>query len=203
MRAQQAALARVSLARDAAQARLEDQQARLEQYDAQRDALLVELANARRSSVARETARQEWLAEAAARAGTPYGLLTFGDAEPSAAAAQAVAFARAQLGKPYVWAADGPDTFDCSGLTMRAWQAGGVSLPHYSVAQWQRSHEVALAELRQGDLVFFAEDQRDPTTIYHVGIYVGRGLMIEAPYTGAVVRVSSIVRPSLFGAARP
>ena len=57
--------------------------------------------------------------------------------------------------------------------------------------------------MRPGDLVFFADDPTDPATIYHVGLYIGRGLMIEAPYTGAVVRISSILRPSLLGAARP
>ncbi|MGZ4603945.1 MAG: C40 family peptidase [Kineosporiaceae bacterium] len=118
-------------------------------------------------------------------------------------AARAIAFARQQLGKPYVWAADGPDSFDCSGLTMRAWERGGVSLPHYSVAQYERSGKVALSALRPGDLVFFGSNTSDPGSIYHVGLYVGDGQMIEAPYTGENVRISSIWRDSLFGAARP
>jgi peptidoglycan DL-endopeptidase CwlO len=115
----------------------------------------------------------------------------------------AIAYARAQIGKPYEWAAAGPDTFDCSGLTMRAWEQGGVSLPHYSVWQYAQSQRVALSAMRPGDLVFFASDKSDYQTIYHVGLYIGSGQMIEAPYTGENVRISSIWRDSLFGAARP
>ena len=127
-----------------------------------------------------------------------------GSSEGTAGGAEAaVAYARAQIGKPYQWAADGPSSFDCSGLTMRAWQQGGVYLPHYSVAQYEQSAKVSLTELRVGDLVFFASDPGDHRSIYHVGLYIGGGQMIEAPYTGENVRISSIWRSSLFGAARP
>jgi cell wall-associated NlpC family hydrolase len=126
-----------------------------------------------------------------------------GTSEGSRSGAQAaIAFARDQIGKPYVWAADGPSSYDCSGLTMRAWQQGGVSLPHYSAAQYQQSEKVSIGELRPGDLVFYASGS-SYTSIYHVGLYVGDGQMIEAPYTGESVRISSIYRSSLFGAARP
>ena len=118
-------------------------------------------------------------------------------------AATAIAFARAQMGKPYVWAADGPDSYDCSGLTMRAWEAGGVALPHYSVAQFAQAKKIPATQARPGDLVFFGSDPTDAGTIYHVGLYIGAGMMIEAPYTGSWVRESSINRPSLFGFARP
>ncbi|MGZ4610300.1 MAG: C40 family peptidase, partial [Actinomycetes bacterium] len=120
----------------------------------------------------------------------------------SSGAQAAIAYARAQIGKPYEWAADGPGSFDCSGLTMRAWQQGGVPLPHYTVAQYQQSEKVGLGEIRPGDLVFFASGS-SPSSIYHVGLYIGDGQMIEAPYTGENVRVSSIWRSSLYGAARP
>jgi cell wall-associated NlpC family hydrolase len=127
-----------------------------------------------------------------------------GNSAGSASGAEAaISYARAQLGKPYVWAADGPSSFDCSGLTMRAWQQGGVGLPHYSVAQYESGQKVGLGELRRGDLVFFASSDSDYTTIFHVGLYIGDGQMIEAPYTGENVRISSIWRSSLFGAARP
>jgi cell wall-associated NlpC family hydrolase len=126
-----------------------------------------------------------------------------GSSSGSASGAEAaIDFAMAQMGKPYEWGADGPSTYDCSGLVMRAWQQGGVSLPHYSVAQYAQSQPVALSDLRRGDLVFFASGS-DYQSIYHVGLYIGSGQMIEAPYTGENVRISSIWRSSLFGAARP
>jgi cell wall-associated NlpC family hydrolase len=102
-----------------------------------------------------------------------------------------------------VWAAAGPSTWDCSGLTMVAWQAGGVSMPHYAAAQYAQGLKVSRDQLRPGDLVFFGTNPSDYQSIYHVGIYIGGGQMIEAPYTGSVVRISSIDRPSLFGFARP
>jgi cell wall-associated NlpC family hydrolase len=121
----------------------------------------------------------------------------------SAGAAAAIAFARAQLGDPYQWGATGPSTWDCSGLTMRAWAAGGVSLPHWSVAQWEVSAPVSEADARPGDLVFYAYNLNDYRTIHHVALYLGGGMMIEAPFTGSVVRISSVDRPDLFGFARP
>jgi cell wall-associated NlpC family hydrolase len=136
--------------------------------------------------------------------GTPSGSTSGGSSAGSrSGAAAAVAYARHQIGKPYVWAADGPDAFDCSGLTMRAWQRGGVSLPHYSIAQYEQARKVAISDLRPGDLVFFGSEPGNPSSIYHVGLFIGGGQMIEAPYTGENVRISSIWRDSLFGAARP
>ncbi|MEP7054241.1 MAG: NlpC/P60 family protein [Actinomycetota bacterium] len=81
----------------------------------------------------------------------------------------AVRAAYAQLGKPYVWAADGPDTFDCSGLTLFAWAKAGVSLPHSSRAQFNEGRHVGRGELRPGDLVFYG------SPIHHVGMYIGVG----------------------------
>jgi cell wall-associated NlpC family hydrolase len=127
-----------------------------------------------------------------------------GSSQGSSSGAQAaIDFARAQIGKPYQWAADGPGSFDCSGLTMRAWQQGGVGLPHFAAAQYAQSEKIGLGDLRPGDLVFFASDKADYQSIYHVGLYIGGGDMIEAPFTGENVRISSIWRSSLFGAARP
>ena len=113
------------------------------------------------------------------------------DAPVSRRVAQALAFAVAQLGKQYEWGAAGPDTFDCSGLTMRAWGAAGVSLPHYAAAQYAEIAHVPIADLKPGDLVFFGTD------LHHVGIYVGGGQMIDAPHTGAVVQYDSIYWPDL------
>jgi len=105
---------------------------------------------------------------------------------PSSGAAAAIAFARAQIGKPYLWGGAGPDAFDCSGLTMRAWEAGGVSLPHYARAQYANTAHVAIADLQPGDLVFYGSD------LHHVGLYVGGGQMIDAPTTGEFVRYDNI-----------
>jgi cell wall-associated NlpC family hydrolase len=126
-----------------------------------------------------------------------------GSSQGTASGAQAaVAYARAQIGKPYQWAADGPSSFDCSGLTMRAWEQGGVALPHHSVSQYRQAQKVPVTGLQPGDLVFFASGS-DYRSIYHVGLFIGNGQMIEAPYTGEDVRIASIWRSSLFGAARP
>jgi cell wall-associated NlpC family hydrolase len=115
----------------------------------------------------------------------------------------AVRYAKAQLGKPYQWGASGPDTFDCSGLTMMAWRQAGIDLDHYSASQYNQGTHVARGDLRPGDLVFFADDTNDPSTIHHVGIYVGDGQMINAPQTGDVVKYSSIDRSDYIGATRP
>ncbi|TMR93719.1 C40 family peptidase [Nonomuraea basaltis] len=112
-------------------------------------------------------------------------------------------WALTQLGKPYVWAAAGPDTYDCSGLTMRAWERVGVRLDHWTGTQWTSGPHVPLNQLRRGDLLFFAYNPGDPSTIHHVGIYVGDGQMVHAPQTGDVVRVAPIWRGDLVGATRP
>jgi len=116
---------------------------------------------------------------------------------PSSQAQVAIDTAKAQLGKPYVYAGSGPDTFDCSGLTMYAWAAAGVSLPHNAEAQFESLPHVSQSDLQPGDLVFFG------SPIHHVGMFVGGGTMIEAPYTGVDVRYHTIYRPDYAGAARP
>jgi peptidoglycan DL-endopeptidase CwlO len=121
---------------------------------------------------------------------------------PGAAARKAVAYALAHLGAPYLWGATGPNAFDCSGLTMAAYAAAGVAIPRVSRAQWGAGRHVDLASLIPCDLVFYADNTADPSTIHHVGMYVGRGLMVHAPHTGAVVRVASIWRSGYIGAVR-
>ncbi|HWE65342.1 MAG TPA: C40 family peptidase [Acidimicrobiales bacterium] len=106
-------------------------------------------------------------------------------------------WAFAELGKPYVWAATGPNTFDCSGLTQFVWRQAGVAIPRVAAAQDSWSIPVPLSQLLPGDLVFFGR-----TDIHHVGIYIGDGLMINAPHTGDVVRVSSIWWSDLAGFGR-
>jgi len=110
---------------------------------------------------------------------------------PASGAGAAVQFAKEQLGKPYQYGGSGPDSYDCSGLTMMSWRAGGVSLPHSAADQYSITTHVPIADLEPGDLVFYG------SPAYHVGIYVGGGQMIEAPETGEVVRYASIYRSDL------
>jgi cell wall-associated NlpC family hydrolase len=115
---------------------------------------------------------------------------------------RAVAYAKAQLGRPYQWGAAGPGTFDCSGLTMRAWGQGGKSLPHYSVAQFYQSTRITMADAKAGDLLFWSSNG-SPSGIHHVALYLGGGQFIEAPHTGADVRYNSIYNEYPDFIARP
>jgi peptidoglycan DL-endopeptidase CwlO len=126
-----------------------------------------------------------------------------GPPAPASGAQAAIAFARAQIGDPYVWGATGPDAWDCSGLTMGAWRAGGISLPHYSVAQYEQSTPISASSLRPGDLVFWGSSS-SPSSIYHVALYVGNGMIIQAPRTGRDVEEVSMyywITPNFY--ARP
>jgi cell wall-associated NlpC family hydrolase len=101
----------------------------------------------------------------------------------------AIAYARAQIGKPYVWGADGPGSFDCSGLTMMSWKAAGVSLRHKAQYQYNDLPKVPLSQIRKGDLLFFGNSG---TGIFHTAIYSGNGQMVEAPDKGMVLREKSV-----------
>jgi len=104
----------------------------------------------------------------------------------SSVAARAVAAAMSKLGRPYVWGAAGPNSFDCSGLVQWAYRQAGVSTAHYTGAFWNAYRHVSQGDLRPGDLVFFYADY------HHVGIYIGGGMMVDAPQTGDVVKVQSV-----------
>ncbi|RJQ55137.1 MAG: hypothetical protein C4521_02870 [Actinobacteria bacterium] len=109
-----------------------------------------------------------------------------------------VSYAYSRLGCPYVWGASGPNSFDCSGLTMWCYSQVGISLPHSSAAQYGCGTHISRDNLQPGDLVFFGNP------IHHVGIYVGGGNMIHAPRTGDVVKVSSVDGHGNYaGATRP
>jgi cell wall-associated NlpC family hydrolase len=119
------------------------------------------------------------------------------DLPVSGSARVAVETAYAQIGKPYRYGASGPDSFDCSGLTMYSWGKAGVSLPHSSRAQYSATKRVDRGSLQPGDLVFFGRP------IHHVGIYVGNGNMVHSPESGERVRVWSMNRSDYAGAGRP
>lgn len=115
---------------------------------------------------------------------------------PGAGASLAVGWAQRELGKPYVYGAAGPDSFDCSGLTMYVWGKAGAGLPHSAAGQWDDTVRVPISAIQPGDLVFYYQP------VDHVGIYVGGGEMIVAPHTGTDVQYQSIFEPGLDGAGR-
>ncbi len=114
--------------------------------------------------------------------------------DPGSKAAQ---FACAQIGKPYVWAAAGPNSYDCSGLTLAAWSSVGVSLPHNALEQKQVTARVSYANLRPGDLVFYYSD------VHHVVIYVGNGWVVSAPTFGEAVQMQKIDMSRVNSYGRP
>jgi cell wall-associated NlpC family hydrolase len=129
--------------------------------------------------------------------GSASGTSGSGSAASTAKADKALAFARAQIGKPYVWGASGPGSYDCSGLTQAAWKAAGVTLPRTTWDQVKAGTTVSVNSAQPGDLVFFYDD------ISHVGIYIGDGMMIHAPKPGAYVREESIYYMPIHSVVRP
>jgi cell wall-associated NlpC family hydrolase len=178
------------------QRKLADARALLSELTAQEKARLAAIEKQKQQEAARkaaELAQQQAAAEKAAQeaaapqesTSTP-ATSTPADSSYATKAAKALAFARAQIGKPYVWGATGPDSYDCSGLTQAAWKAAGVDLPRVTYDQVNAGTTVSLADAQPGDLVFFYDD------ISHVGLYIGNGMMIHAPKPGAYVREESI-----------
>jgi cell wall-associated NlpC family hydrolase len=111
------------------------------------------------------------------------------DAEQRCVAAAVILYAAEQLGKPYQWGGTGPDVFDCSGLAMMAYRAAGLAIPRTSQEQWSAGPRVPAGQEQPGDLVFFAGSDGTPQAPGHVGVVLGGALMVDAPYTGAPVRV--------------
>jgi len=164
--------------------------------DAQLRSMLAKVKGDIANLVAAEQNRRTGRNEATAK--LRLGKVSFGPIPGvSAGASNAVNFARAQLGKPYHWGGAGPDSYDCSGLTMMAWKAGGVSLPHSSQSQYSSTTHVPLSAVQPGDLIFYYSD------IHHVGIYVGGGQIIAATHTGDYVRQMSMYYSPPIGAGRP
>jgi peptidoglycan DL-endopeptidase CwlO len=111
--------------------------------------------------------------------------------------AAVVRYAYAQVGKPYVWGADGPGSFDCSGLTMMAWAQAGISLPHSAAAQSTIGRRVSRAELQPGDLIY----RYSP--ISHVALYVGNGMQVAATHTGSTVKLQDAFQGPIVAYSRP
>ena len=222
--AQQADLKAAGYLKVAVQAAVARQQAYVQASQAKRNSLAGQVNSEQRHVAALKSARQAALAAeaaaaaaraaraaaaAAAAAGSPEGSgqgPSWGSGSGASASQGDVAanWALTQLGKPYQWGAAGPGTYDCSGLTMEAWAQAGVALLHYTGYQWEEGPHVPLDDLQRGDLLFYATDNSDPATIHHVGIYIGNGMMVDAPYTGAFVRIDSIYQPGIpIGAVDP
>ncbi len=117
------------------------------------------------------------------------------------AAAQAITYARAQIGRPYLWGGTGPYAYDCSGLVMEAYASAGVHIARTSQDQWATEPHVSSPQ--PGNLVFFAGSDGTMTSPGHVGIVIGSGEMIEAYGTGYPIRVASYSRPDLVGFTQP
>ncbi len=111
---------------------------------------------------------------------------------PPGAAGAAIGFALREVGKPYVWGATGPDAYDCSGLMLRAFQAAGITLPRVSRDQYNAGGHVPVRQAQPGDLLFYATDPSDPSTIHHVTMYMGNNQMVEAPNKDVPVRVQPV-----------
>ncbi|MFG2695183.1 C40 family peptidase [Kitasatospora sp. NPDC048407] len=208
----------VRTAKDAAQQRLADQQRQVTEIGQRQDTLLAELAAARDTSVDLERQRQDALDEIAQREAEEAARQAETDhagagrlhpaperEQPWSAegAASALAFARSVIGLPYIWGGEGPQGYDCSGLTMMAWRQGGKNLTHFAADQYAESTPVTYDRLRPGDLIFWTKTGR-AADIYHVAIYLGDDQMIEAPRPGTAIKQASLWimgRPDFY--ARP
>ncbi|MER5303076.1 NlpC/P60 family protein [Streptomyces lasiicapitis] len=125
------------------------------------------------------------------------GILKDAKGEATTPGKKAIAFATAQLGKPYVWGAEGPKSFDCSGLTSQAWAAAGKGIPRTSQEQWKRLPRVDVKNMRPGDLIIYHKDAS------HVGLYVGDGAIVHAPRPGRNVTVAGAGSMEILGVVRP
>lgn len=185
----------------------------IEQANASQQRLLGQVKGELAQLVDQERRRKEAAAVAAARSATSsrtsggpargavdpgsVGGNYAGPIAPSAGVAAVIAYARAQLGKPYVFATAGPNTFDCSGLTKMAWAQAGVGMAHFSGAQFNAFPHIPISALQPGDLVF-----KGPGGVDHVALYIGGGMQIAATHTGDYVRLQPL-SSNLSGAVRP
>ncbi|MGH4012669.1 MAG: C40 family peptidase [Pseudonocardiaceae bacterium] len=111
---------------------------------------------------------------------------------PSEVASRAIDYALGEVGKPYVWGAEGPHSYDCSGLMMRAYEAAGVTLPRTSRQQYWAGTQLPVREAQPGDLMFWGYNTSDPDTIHHVAMYLGNGQMVEAANPSVPLRQRAV-----------
>ncbi|AIJ14445.1 NlpC/P60 family protein [Streptomyces lividans] len=138
--------------------------------------------------------------EAQAKAQTAWldsGILKDLDTGATERGRKAVEYATAQIGKPYQWGAEGPKSYDCSGLTSQAWVAAGQAIPRTSQQQWKQLRHVAVEDMRPGDLIIYFDDAS------HVGMYVGDGSMVHAPRPGRSITVAGAGSMPILGVVRP
>ncbi|MFD9105804.1 NlpC/P60 family protein [Streptomyces virginiae] len=188
---------RARKALDTRQTLAERQKAQKEEVASQLRQVERLLASLTPEQLARLGAREAEKTAAAQRDLVTSGALPTRTGTPTAAGGAALRYAAAQIGKPYVWGAEGPGSFDCSGLTSQAWAHAGRTIPRTSQEQWARLPKVPLDQLRPGDLVVYFPKAT------HVGLYVGDGKVIQAPRPGSVVKVSPVAANPLLGAVRP
>lgn len=158
----------------------EEVESELEQVEKERLALLEQRAA--------DQAQASWLSS---------GILDDIDGRATKQGRKAVAYATAQIGKPYQWGAEGPNTYDCSGLTSQAWISAGQGIPRTSQAQWKQLKRVAVRDMRPGDLIIYFGDAS------HVGMYVGDGVMVHAPRPGRSVTLAGAGSMPILGVVRP
>jgi cell wall-associated NlpC family hydrolase len=215
LEAQRGATRAAASARQAATAAVARQRASVKRIQQRKAALVAALGKARAHSAELRHARD---ANVGAPKVTPAGVRQIARNLPhgSGMGAAVVRAALKWIGTPYSWGGGNPSGpslgiaqgahtvgFDCSGLVTYAWARVGVPLTHYATSQYNSGPHPTRDQLRPGDLVFFAHNPSNPSTIHHVGIYIGNGQMVEAPFTGARVRISPAFRPDYAGATRP
>ncbi|WP_327316075.1 C40 family peptidase [Streptomyces sp. NBC_01235] len=171
----------------AAQKKIETQIAAAEKLESQ----LEKKEKERLEQLERETAQE------AQTAWLDTGVLDEINSAASVQGKKAVQFATAQIGKPYVWGAEGPDSFDCSGLTSEAWRSAGQPIPRTSQEQWKQLPHVAVEDMRPGDLIIYFDDAS------HVALYVGDGAIIHAPRPGRTVTLAGAGSMPILGVVRP
>ncbi|MFD7937528.1 NlpC/P60 family protein [Streptomyces sp. NPDC048253] len=171
----------------AAQKRIEKQIAAAEKLESRLEKKEKERLEQLEAQVALE-AQTAWL-------GT--GVLDEINSAASVQGKKAVQFATAQIGKPYVWGAEGPDSFDCSGLTSEAWRSAGQAIPRTSQEQWKQLPHIAVEDMRPGDLIIYFDDAS------HVALYVGDGAIIHAPRPGRTVTLAGAGSMPILGVVRP